>query len=550
MTVSFDDLATAATVGVSRKPLVITELDGPAAGHAGVLDGSDPAAALLDAAALLTAARRAGFRPERIMHQATVPEATVPEATLAEATLPEGTAPELSAAAERALRQLGGTHLAPGFAAGDSELLADLLTAASAAGYLAPAPLLPDLLDAAVRTAAVRPAVASVLGGRGRWLAAHRADWRRVAEQTVTVTAGDRVISGDQTISDDPEAWLTGSRGDRQAYLTSLRDRDQKAARDLLAADWAQQTGDERAALLAVLARGLSPDDEEFLDAALDDRAGPVRVVARRLLIRLPDSRFAQRVSRRARAALQLERRGLRHGFAVSLPGDPDAAAVRDGIDARRPSPSIGAGAWLLTQVIAAAPLTSWTTQFGLSPTEIVTLPVAANRRIDVHAGWRLAAVTQGSSEWAAALLTAGGPGGVNRPPAAWPPDRRLTVILPPAARSARAAALVADTDPNGGHEAVHRAIAEAEDSPVPWSAALADAAITVIGRAAALPVLPRLPRGLLDAAARGLPATGGRDYAAELSRLADAHPQTWSPLLRATAETIQLRRVFLEEIR
>jgi hypothetical protein len=50
--------------------------------------------------------------------------------------------------------------------------------------------------------------------------------------------------------------------------------------------------------------------------------------------------------------------------------------------------------------------------------------------------------------------------------------------------------------------------------------------------------------------AARGLPAIGGRDYAVELTRLADAHPQTWSPLLRKTVETILLRRAFLEEIR
>ena len=37
---------------------------------------------------------------------------------------------------------------------------------------------------------------------------------------------------------------------------------------------------------------------------------------------------------------------------------------------------------------------------------------------------------------------------------------------------------------------------------------------------------------------------------AAELTRLADAHPQPWSPLLRKTVETILLRRAFLEEIR
>ena len=84
----------------------------------------------------------------------------------------------------------------------------------------------------------------------------------------------------------------------------------------------------------------------------------------------------------------------------------------------------------------------------------------------------------------------------------------------------------------------------------MPWPGALADAVMAILGRAAPLAALPRLPRGLLDQAARGLPATGGRDYAAELTRLADAHPQTWSPLLRKTVETILLRRPFFEEIR
>ncbi len=530
MSVSFDDLVVAATVGVYRKPLAITDLDGPAAGHAGVLDGKDPAAAVLDAAALMTVARRAGFRPAAGASVRHRPTQCGPTPT---------PRPSCPPSPSGHCGRSGGAHLAPGFAAGDSELLADLLAAAHAAGYLAPAPLLPELLDAAVRTTALRPAVAAVLGVRGRWLAAHRPDWQRVADQGMTVP------------SDNPEAWLTGSRGDRYAYLRSLRDRDPKAARELLAADWAQQAGDERAALLTVVARGLSPDDEEFLDAALDDRTAAVRAAGRRLLTRLPDSRFTRRVTARALAALRLERRGPRRTLAVTLPGGPDAAAVRDGLDARRPSPSIGAGAWLLTQVIAAAPLTTWTTRFGLSPAEIAALPAEANLGIDVHAGWRLAAVMQGSGEWADALLAADDPDdGGNRPPAAWPDDQRLSALLSPEARAARAAALLAGTDPNGRHEVVYRVIAEVAGQAVPWPAILADAALAVLDRAAAWPVLPRLPRGLLDSAARGLPTIGSRDYAAELSRLADTYPQTWSPLLHATTETILLRRAFLEEIR
>jgi hypothetical protein len=531
---SFDDLVTAATLGLSRKPFAVTELDGPAAAVAGVLDPADPATALLDAAALMTVARRAGFRPE--------PGVAVSPASLAS---PEETAPELSPRAERSLRLLGGAQLAPGFAAGDKELLADLLTAAGDAGYVASAPLLPDLLDAAVRTTALRPVVAAVLGVRGRWLAGHRADWQRVAEAGAAATVP----------SDDPEVWRTGSKAERQAYLAARRERDPDAGRELLAADWPRLPADERTALLAALARDLSAGDEEFLDAVLDDRASGVRVIAQRLLTRLPRSRFTERATERATAVLRLERHGQRQSLAVTRPASPDPAAVRDGIDGRPPSPAIGAGAWLLTQLIAAVPMAAWTDLFGLSPGEIVALAVEprldAARRLDVHAGWRLAAVRQGSAEWAQALLAAGDPDdGGGRPPAAWPDDQRLAAALPPATRAERAAAVLAGTKLTPGPAAANQAIAEVGGAVMPWPGELADAVMTILGRAAPLAALPRLPRGLLDLAARGLPATGSRDYAAELTRLADAHPQSWTPLVRKTAETVLLRRAFLEEIR
>jgi hypothetical protein len=547
VSLSFDDLVTAATVGVSRKPLPITDLDGPAAVHVSVLDGGDPAASLLDAAALVTVAQRAGFRPART-------------GTARSRAAGDDSAPELPPRAERALRLMGRAHLAPGFAAGDSELLADLLTAASDAGYVASAPLLPDLLDAAVRTTALRPAVAAVLGVRGRWLAAHRPDWQRITEAVPPVAtgipapaaaAGGAAAPPSVAVSPgDPEVWRTGSRGARHAYLAAERQRDPTAGRELLAADWAHVSGDERAALLAVLVRTVSAGDEEFLEAALDDRAAAVRAVARRLLTLLPGSRFSQRATERARAVLRLEQHGSRRALVASVPGAPDAAAVRDGIDARRPSPSIGPGAWLLVQIIAAVPLASWTGLFGLEPSDIVELPVEAGRGMDVHAGWRLAAVDQRDSHWAEVLLAVGDPDDGNRPPAAWPADQRLAATLPPHRRAARAAARLASTNLNAGPAVIQQAIAEVDGGPVPWPAPLADAVLTVLSRAAPLTVLPRLPRALLDMAARGLPAAAVRDYAAELTRLADTYPQTWSPLLRKTVETILLRRAFLEEIR
>lgn len=259
--VTLDELVTAATVGVTRRPLPVT---------------GDPAAALLDAAAMHTVARRAGFQPLRGI--------TVPDA-------PADTAPAFSARAARALRQACDWTAAQGFPAG-SLALPDLLAAAAHAGYIAHPPLLPALLGAAARRTAIRPQVAAVLGARGRWLASHRPDWRQAAED-------GQAPAGQAPVGDNAAAWRTGGLADRLAYLTRLRDADPDAARELLAAGWARETGADRGQLIAVLARGLSLTDEEFLEAALEDRHGTVRAAARRLLGRLPGSAFSQRAARR-----------------------------------------------------------------------------------------------------------------------------------------------------------------------------------------------------------------------------------------------------------
>lgn len=542
---SYDDLVAVATVGLARGPVAITGLAGPAAGHAGVLDPDDPAAAVLDAAALLTAARRAGVVPAA---GAACPAPAGPD-----------TAPELSARAAGALEEAAGA--APG-------LLAGLLTAAAGRGYRAPAPLLPTLLDAAVKEPALRPAVAAVLGARGRWLAAHREDWQRVADLAVAGRPDSSAGPGDAAV------WETGRRAERRAYLAALRDRDPGAARDLLAAGWARETGEDRADLLGVLARGLSAADEEFLEAALDDRKAAVRATAAGLLARLPGSAFTRRAADRAAALLRVERRGLGRRLAASLPDDgPDPAAARDGITGP-PPPGIGARCWRLTQLIAAAPLAGWVTASGLNPGELTSLAIDGSLAVDVHAGWRLAAVQQASPEWAAALLTAYAPGStVMRPPAAWPPDRALAALLPPAARAERAAAQLAGltaaqlTGPASGalgalatgpSQAAMDAITEVARCPGPWPDPLARAVLATLGQLAAVAAPARSAPSrspaaaeLLAAAAASLPVTGPVDHAAALTRLAEEGtcPDVWSLALRRAAGTLVLRRTFLEEI-
>jgi hypothetical protein len=591
---TYEDLVAAATVGLSHRPLQITGLSGAADEHAGLIDPGDQAAALLDAAALLVAARRAGVRPG--------PGLARPPAA------PDDPAPELSARAADLLQAAG-----PG-------LLADLLGLAAEHGYRAPAPLLPALLDAAVRDRGLTTAVAGVLGARGRWLAGHRADWQRVADALPAASVPAASVPAASvpaasvpaasvpahalpagavrlgaTAPDDPGVWDTGRRAERRAYLVELRERDPAAARELLAAGWSRETGDDRADLLAVLARGLSPDDEDFLEAALDDRKASVRAEAARLLARLPGSRFTRRAAERAAPLLRLERHGARRHLVPSLAGGADAAAVRDGLS---PGPR------LFTQIIAAAPLAGWVTGLGMDAAQLASLPIAGDLAVAVRAGWRQAAIREADPQWAEALLAAGWPGPVRgQPPVTWPRDHELAAVLSPDARAARAASLLAAGATNT------EAVAEVAGCPVPWPGPLADAVVAALRQVVAAaarsgaaavrqvraaqpapallptpqavrqvraaqpapallptpqaawpapmapasgPARPGWPAELAAVAGRGLPVTGPTDYAAVLARLADTDhcPAPWSSALRRAAEAIALRRAFLKEIR
>jgi hypothetical protein len=102
------------------------------------------------------------------------------------------------------------------------------------------------------------------------------------------------------------------------------------------------------------------------------------------------------------------------------------------------------------------------------------------------------------------------------------------------------------------GAAAAAAAIAEVTGYPGPWPDELADAVLSALARTVAAAPRSRLPRELVQAAARKLPVTGPRDRAAELGRTADIDncPAPWSAMLRRAAETITLRRAFYEEIR
>jgi hypothetical protein len=342
---TWHDLVTASLIGTERA--VVPAVGIPGLPPAEDDRSSDPAAVLLDRAALLTAARRAGRRPD---HAEPLPRSE-----------PDPRPVVSPAAADRLARILGGEY--PG-------LLTEWLSAVVARDLRLPPQYLPVLLDRARRggskDAALARLVAEAGGSRARWLAGLNPNWESVLPQTLT---GD-------------EAWRLGTASQRRAYLAAVRARDPGAARELIASNWAAAGPDERVMLVSAMAHGLGLADEPLLETALHDGAPAVRVLAAEVLAGLPESAQSRRIAERTVRWLRLGHD--EHGPCLVI-ATPDGS--RD-----------------LLKFVGLTPLRTWTDTFGLTAAQIVALRSGSWAPV-LFTSWARAAIAQRDGEWMAALI-------------------------------------------------------------------------------------------------------------------------------------------------
>lgn len=494
--------------------------------------GEDPAGRLLDLAAVATVRRRAGRLPADAVPVAPAPVESAPVVN--------------PAAAARLARILAGEQ---------PRALPEWLRTAAHHGHRVPPRLLPDLLEKGRSERALRPFIAQVCGRRGMWLALMNPGWAYlVNEPSPDPATGGEACDlgggpGGPGATPDRALWETGTRGRRVAHLRRLRRADPAAALELLRSTWVKEPAPDRTALLETLRLGLSPADEPFLEDALDDRAKDVRGLAAELLARLPDTRYARRMTARARACLRAELRVVRgrahHWIVVEPPHVHDEGMLRDGVPFH-PAGSfapkdasqvpVGARAGWLREILARTPLATWTDVFAVPPMEVVCLPIADDFATDVHIGWARAAVRQRDTAWARALLK----GGVLIGEVEALAD--LLTVLPGDERDAAAADLIRWAD---GYPEVQRAL---ERIPGPWTGRLADAVVAALV-------------GALESATR--PGGEGPRQVTRLCRLADErltpaaaprleelttrHPDFW-PLSELTG-TLRFRHDMLAEL-
>lgn len=392
------DLGSAALVGTARRPVpALPDLGVPGLRLPDDLRSEE---ALLASAALGAAARRAGH------HVPSTDEAT------GWSGAPADMWPEAGRLAVQLLELVitqppaGPLHRPP--------LLAHWLGCAAVAGRRVPHHLLPVLLELATSHRQLRPPTALAIDERGRWLAARREDWAWVTEAFAAATAraaatglpiGPSSSSSTDPADADPaptvptdDEWARLASAERPVLIGLLRPAAPAAARALVESTWQTDSAKDRRAHLDALRVGLGPDDEPLLERALDDRAASVREGAQALLDALPGSRRAARMAARLRPLLH-SKGVLKRTIEVTLPDEPDAAGVRDGLG--KPPPRRSARGWWLERIAAGAPLSVWTDVAGGDPATVVS----RLSDVDALSGIRAAARARGDAQWAAAVL-------------------------------------------------------------------------------------------------------------------------------------------------
>jgi hypothetical protein len=354
-------LVSSALLGTDRRPARLEELPEDIQSQLG--DGG-----LLDAAALATVYKRAGRKPLRDLEP-------LPVAPGEDRPLPR------PVAIRRLAAMLGGFQ---------TTALGEWLRAADARGWGVPPEQLPALADYARNRAEYRPLVIAAAGRRAQWLADLNPEWRFLHAAVAD--------------SNNPELWMHGGIIQRRSWLRALRHHDPDAARAALAEVWPTESAPTRTDFLAILADGLSTQDEPFLEAALDDRSKEVRRAAARLLARMPGSQYSERMIQRFNAHVT-ESQGV---LSVTLPHHLSPTMERDALDTPPPDTQ-GKRTWWLHQIVASTPLTAMKVSWLETPVEGCAPEV-------FQSAWAEAAIRESSAEWARELLRVGANTGARSP--------------------------------------------------------------------------------------------------------------------------------------
>lgn len=362
--------------GTARAPLAA---DSAAAPLQDLLAGVAEPMRLWQTVAAIDLWQRAGFQPQTIEPQP-----------------PCEDGPTCPRAAEQVLLQiLRGIH---------AEQLDSWLALARSLGMSIPHAALVPLLDQGIQKPSLRARITPLIGQRGRWLITQHPVW------------SEKYGTADEA----PEThWQHGTLDQRRAALLAMRRQSPAAALTALENDWPQETVENRIALLPCLATGLSLQDEDFLDRALDDKRKEVRTIAQQLLATLPGSQLSERCKTRLTAIFTLERKtglaarlGAMLGgglpeLKLDLPSAIDAGMKRDGIGAETHR-GLGEKAGWLLDLMRNVPPSHWSGEWQLTPRQVLDVLAKQEFHAALINGVVQATARTADTDWFVMLMTDG----------------------------------------------------------------------------------------------------------------------------------------------
>ena len=395
---TWDEILATAVVGTEQRELALAAREDELGRLLAQISNTDREGSLLSAASVVALYRSAGVAP------------------------PADTQPLLEACGQDEANRssvASGQHLALMLEGEFREVLPEWLAAMNRARKRVPEEHLPALLDHGREEPSLRGMIVAVLGRRGEWLSAQNPDWFYATRR------------------EEKDVWETGSREERLLLLDHLRTVDPTRARELLVTTWPQESAKDRVVFLEKFAIGVSPNDESFLNEAVNDRSVEVRRVARSLLAGLP-SEFSRRLKELANQVLSFRKPLIgKARIEVALPEDPIAWLKANGIEIDNPprnaTQSMGPKGWLLKEMISLIPIAHWVEVWQKSPIEIIRAGDESDWRESFSAGFVAAAQRDGDPDWIEALVLFT-PADPNRPPrtelAAYLPAARLEALI------------------------------------------------------------------------------------------------------------------------
>ena len=254
-----------------------------------------------------------------------------------------------------------------------------------------PSELLPAILNYADSSNLNRHVVYKVIGQRGRDLAAQNDTWHFAAPDILTWDGAKRV-------------WKHPKPNKRQAFFRQLRWLDPGFARDLLQSSWKSEPDHIRHSLLRLMGTNLQPDDEPFIEMALDDRNRTVRKEAVALLASIPNSGLTHRMGRSTANILAWQGDGK--PLAVRFHVGVSRLLQRDGVPIHiKSNDTARLRGEQLTAMVTATPLDLWPKRLGVPIEKIIAALPGCNWTRTLFHAFCEAAQRQQNQDWAEALL-------------------------------------------------------------------------------------------------------------------------------------------------